>query len=169
MKKGRSEHGSLVAWQHVYDRDSRRAPLRKLRSRGGPVQCDGHAIRAQAYKTCFFQRDPGLIEAELRSQDKIGEFSTPLGMTPEQRAQRIQQITGVDQTTAKSIKALNERAAKLGATIGMTTKQVRDATSWGEPLKVNRTILQGVEDEQWVYGGGQYLYFRNGRLYAIQN
>jgi hypothetical protein len=85
--------------------------------------------RMTLYTTCFLERDPSQIEAELRAKDKIGEFSTPFGMTPEQRAQRTQDITGIDRTTASAIKAANERAAKPGATIGMTIKQVREETS----------------------------------------
>jgi hypothetical protein len=56
-----------------------------------------------------------------------------------------------------------------GARIGMTTKQVRERTSWGEPDDINSTTTAYGTSEQWVYGGGNYLYFTNGRLTAIQN
>ena len=63
----------------------------------------------------------------------------------------------------------DELAKKPPAKIGMSTTTVREKTNWGSPKSVNRTTtIQGVM-EQWVYEGGQYLYFRNGKLYAIQN
>jgi hypothetical protein len=62
-----------------------------------------------------------------------------------------------------------ELAKKPSARIGMTAKQVRTSTNWGEPASVNRTMVSGHTHEQWVYGDRQYLYFDNGRLTAIQN
>ena len=62
-----------------------------------------------------------------------------------------------------------KRAALPGARIGMTALTVRTKTQWGEPESVNRTTTQSGTREQWVYGDGQYLYFTNGRLTAIQN
>ena len=54
------------------------------------------------------------------------------------------------------------------ARLGMTDLVVR-ACGWGEPESVNRTITSWSVSEQWVYGDGRYLYFRNGRLDAIQD
>lgn len=51
--------------------------------------------------------------------------------------------------------------------IGMTTDEVR--SRWGEPNDINRTITAHGTREQWVYGGGNYLYFEDGILTAIQN
>lgn len=66
--------------------------------------------------------------------------------------------------------AEQKRLSKLpGVSVGMTAKQVRYHSSWGAPESINRTTVKGATDEQWVYPGNQYLYFRNGRLYAIQN
>ena len=56
-----------------------------------------------------------------------------------------------------------------GARIGMTTKQVLQHTSWGEPKDINRTTTKNGAHEQWVYENGNYLYFTNGKLTAIQN
>ena len=58
---------------------------------------------------------------------------------------------------------------KPGVKIGMTSKQVIENTSWGKPNKVNRTTNRYGAREQWVYGGGNYLYFENGILTSIQN
>jgi len=60
------------------------------------------------------------------------------------------------------------KARKEGVRIGMTTKQVLES-SWGKPESVNRTTTARSVNEQWVYGGGSYLYFDDGVLTAIQN
>jgi len=52
--------------------------------------------------------------------------------------------------------------------LGMSMQTVRDC-GWGEPEKRNRTITKNTIEEQWVYGGGRYLYFRNGKLQSIQD
>ncbi len=68
-------------------------------------------------------------------------------------------------------KAEEERIAKNrkgGVRIGMTAKHVREKTDWGEPKSINSTITSRGTREQWVYGDGDYLYFRNGILDAIQ-
>ncbi|MDO5104473.1 hypothetical protein [Capnocytophaga sp.] len=41
--------------------------------------------------------------------------------------------------------------------------------SWGKPESINKTTTQYSVSEQWVYGNGNYLYFENGKLTAIQN
>lgn len=57
---------------------------------------------------------------------------------------------------------------KRGVALGMTKEQVI-ASSWGKPRDVNRTQTEYGLTEQWVYGSGNYLYFRNGVLDSIQN
>ena len=69
---------------------------------------------------------------------------------------------------AKQAKANAEWKARGGVTVGMTTIQVLNS-NWGKPEKVNRTVTQNGTNEQWVYGGNNYLYFENGKLTAIQN
>ncbi len=49
--------------------------------------------------------------------------------------------------------------------IGMTKEMA--TFSWGEPEKINSTITSNTVNEQWVYDG-HYLYFKNGKLTAIQ-
>ena len=53
--------------------------------------------------------------------------------------------------------------------IGMNANQVVKKTSWGAPKSVNRTTTATGSTEQWVYGPNAYLYFRNGKLFAIQD
>ncbi len=57
---------------------------------------------------------------------------------------------------------------KGGVRIGMTAKYVREKTDWGEPKSINSTITTSGRREQWVYGDGDYLYFKNGVLETIQ-
>ena len=56
---------------------------------------------------------------------------------------------------------------KAGVSIGMNAQDVRDS-SWGKPRSINRTSTAHGDSEQWVYNGN-YLYFTNGVLTAIQN
>ena len=61
------------------------------------------------------------------------------------------------------------RAKKFpGASIGMTADEVTNATGWGPPCSVNRTVTAKGEREQWVYPSNQFLYFENGKLVAIE-
>jgi hypothetical protein len=69
---------------------------------------------------------------------------------------------------ARLSKKLQSKNAKAGVKIGMTTSEVL-SSSWGKPLSVNRTRTASGVREQWVYGGGNYLYFDDGRLSGIQN
>ena len=50
--------------------------------------------------------------------------------------------------------------------IGMTTEQALAA--WGQPERINETVTGSNRYEQWVYGGGAYLYFTNGVLTSAQ-
>lgn len=50
----------------------------------------------------------------------------------------------------------------------MTADEVLKST-WGEPNDVNRTITATTTHEQWVYGGGCYIYLDNGIVTAIQD
>ncbi len=78
-----------------------------------------------------------------------------------------QHIVKVDQIqTKKEQEILKNR--KGGVRIGMSAKHVREKTDWGEPNYINATITAKGKREQWVYGDGDYLYFTNGILTAIQ-
>lgn len=50
--------------------------------------------------------------------------------------------------------------------IGFTKAMCKEA--WGSPSSVNTTENKYGKHEQWVYGGGRYLYFENGVLTTIQ-
>lgn len=67
------------------------------------------------------------------------------------------------------MKKSRELAKKPGVKIGMSADDVRQKTNWGDPKSVNRTVNRQGVNEQWVYEGGSYLYFRNNKLHTIQN
>lgn len=50
--------------------------------------------------------------------------------------------------------------------IGMNKEQV--ILSWGKPQSSNKTVIQNIVSEQWIYKGGGYLYFTNGVLSSMQ-
>lgn len=54
-----------------------------------------------------------------------------------------------------------------GVAVGMTAKQV-EATCWGKPTSVNRTVTGAGAREQWVYPGYNYVYLVNGVVTSIQ-
>lgn len=68
---------------------------------------------------------------------------------------------------AEAVKAKAECDRKGGVSIGMTRAQVY-ASCWGRPSRVNRTLNAYAEHEQFVYGGGNYVYLRNGVVTSIQ-
>lgn len=78
----------------------------------------------------------------------------------------------ISEVTPEKIKEqeIKEKAVKKsqGVRIGMTKQEVLDS-SWGKPTKINKTTGSYGVHEQWVYGGGNYLYFENGVLTTIQN
>ncbi len=77
----------------------------------------------------------------------------------------------LDRDRAQALaKVAAEDAAKRrrqGVSIGMSKADVL-ASSWGRPEKVNATLTARVRREQWVYPGGQYLYFDDDTLTSIQ-
>lgn len=127
---------------------------------------DGATGYIPADATIFFEK-----ESVGTSEKCISEFS------PEQRMavkrQRQQELEAAEaerkKQVAEAAAQAEAQAKRPGARIGMTPKQVIDTTNWGKPESVNRTITATGTDEQWVYGNGNYLYFRNGKLRAIQN
>ena len=83
------------------------------------------------------------------------------------------EIAKLADRATKGAEEKNERDQKAylrsrGVTIGMTPSEVH-ASKWGKPKSVNRTTSAYGTREQWVYGGGNYLYFENGVLTSIQN
>lgn len=61
----------------------------------------------------------------------------------------------------------SEIEQKSEPSIGMTASEVR-SSSWGSPNDINKTTTAYGVNEQWVYGGGRYIYFEDGIVSAIQ-
>ena len=73
------------------------------------------------------------------------------------------------QRQSRALVACQRAGIKAGSVrIGMTTQQVKEC-GWGVPNEINRTVTAKRVSEQWVYSGRSYLYFDNGKLFAIQD
>ncbi|KRE94913.1 hypothetical protein ASG89_31985 [Paenibacillus sp. Soil766] len=67
--------------------------------------------------------------------------------------------------TAKELQKYNEKY--YNPKIGMTKEQV-EKSEWGKPEKVNKTTTKYGVSEQWVYYGGKYIYFEDGKVTSIR-
>lgn len=104
-------------------------------------------------------------QAKIRARDKAEldrRLEKELKKIEEEHKERMERLE-------EEYKESLERQKKPGVRIGMTSRQVMYKSSWGEPKKINTTTTATGTTEQWVYESGSYLYFRNGKLYAIQN
>jgi hypothetical protein len=138
---------------------------------------------------------PETIFAKMSSQVHLAE-AKKLMENPEQYSEARRHLSAIKPTeiefpAAKRLQeemARREKAAQLklqadekkaamaeaayrrgqGVEIGMTRERVLQS-QWGRPQKVNTTTTARGTREQWVYGGGNYLYFENGILTTIQN
>lgn len=72
------------------------------------------------------------------------------------------------QERKKLIEKLVAEKREQNPRLGMTKEQV-EASSWGKPEDINRTVSTYSSTEQWVYGGGRYLYFTDGILTSFQD
>jgi hypothetical protein len=68
---------------------------------------------------------------------------------------------------AETVREMLKEKKRRGVSIGMTKEDVL-ASSWGRPQSVNQSTYTFGVREQWVYGGGNYLYFKDGVLDSIQ-
>ena len=50
--------------------------------------------------------------------------------------------------------------------IGMTHEEVRKST-WGNPIRINKSTYAWGTTEQWVYSNYRYIYFKNGKVTSI--
>ncbi len=102
-----------------------------------------------------------LAEAEKLEQQQKEEKERRL---QQQKAERVKE-------RKKNLKKFGKYYGKLinegKVIVGMSAKMCRAA--WGEPDHINRTVTKYSISEQWVYDSGNYLYFENGKLTAIQN
>jgi hypothetical protein len=103
--------------------------------------------------------------ARQQALDNLRASGAPA--TPELARLEKTLATLADKERKASEKAAAARKRSEGAAIGMTTEDVL-ASAWGKPNNINRSIYSHGVREQWVYGGGNYLYFRDGVLDSIQ-
>ncbi|ANS76340.1 hypothetical protein AWM70_18630 [Paenibacillus yonginensis] len=74
-------------------------------------------------------------------------------------------IAEAEADKVKAIQDFNEKY--YNPQIGMTKEKVEESR-WGEPAKINKTTTEYGVHEQWVYGGGRYVYFEDGIVTSIQ-
>jgi hypothetical protein len=70
------------------------------------------------------------------------------------------------EVNAISVKACIERnsLSEKGRTrIGMNAEDTV-LCGWGKPERVNSSVGSWGTHEQWIYGGGNYLYIENGKV-----
>ena len=83
--------------------------------------------------------------------------------------------------TKASLEPLLQIAIKAGAVRGKHANTIRESKiqigmnetevicSWGRPDNINTSTYSFGIHKQYVYGYGNYAYFENGKLTAIQN
>jgi len=104
-------------------------------------------------------------DSEQQYQDEKNKIALEKEKQEEQRQNKIYN-NRLAQFTAKYGKTNGEKVAKGLIWIDMTDKMARD--SWGPPKDINKSVGSWGVREQWVYGDGQYLYFKNGKLTSWQ-
>ena len=65
--------------------------------------------------------------------------------------------------TSKEIRAIKQYQVFIGMS------EAALYLSIGEPMRVNETIVEGLEQKQCIYGDGIFIYVVNGTVSAYQN
>jgi hypothetical protein len=97
-------------------------------------------------------------------------------LSPEESRVRLEQLKAQADEKRRDYEALlaedaartEQRRKGIGLRMGMTADAVSALPQWRGPTAVNRTRTARGIIEQWVFDGGQYLYFTNGKLTAAQ-
>lgn len=110
--------------------------------------------------------------------EKCEAFQAQLGTeTPVEKAARTKRLEDSRVATAAKVSKQPLSASSAGqcalgrrgqVSIGMSASDVLDH-GWCRPNSVNRTTTAYGTSEQWVYGGRNYLYFKDGTLTSVQN
>lgn len=85
----------------------------------------------------------------------------PLPFPEEQQARQAEEAAATAQRDRIQL-AIKERRV----VIGMTAGEIHEA--WGRPSSINRTENAYGGDEQWVHGGGRYVYLHNNVVTSVQ-
>jgi hypothetical protein len=166
---------------HCQDRTALLASYQAL------MESKEHWKAAAALRPCLGSQDPELKElvtqAEVADAKATANNKAMPVLDRQLAIQRLERIAPTEAASLAKLKAQLERKAeadakaaaralaalkkKQGVSIGMTKEDVL-ASSWGKPDSVNTSIYSFGTHEQWVYGLGNYLYFKNGVLSSIQ-
>lgn len=118
--------------------------------------------------------EDGKVYVELSPNKLLDAEDYYAQLRAEEERKRLEQ-EALAQARAERYEALKKKYGKGTADLMMEGK-VRIGWSkqmciegWGEPESINRSSGSWGVHEQWVYGGGNYLYFENGKLTSIQN
>lgn len=141
---------------------ARRAAESEQRERVRTAECtEGiEGVKAEA-RRLLAGGEPGRAWSALRHCQDV--MTDPAAITMLAKADRA-----ADSALKTSARGTVAKGHREGVHIGMTQQQVL-ASSWGRPDSVNRTVTAAGSAEQWVYGTRNFLYFRDGRLEAVQN
>lgn len=109
-------------------------------------------------------------EAELAEQSRIeAEKAASIERERIKQQEAASRKKALEERTKEMIKKYGSYNGKLIAegkvAIGMNQKMVID--SWGKPSDINRDIYSFGVHEQWVYGSGNYVYFKDGVVSSI--
>lgn len=112
----------------------------------------------------FIEKEKYINEQELQKKE---ENERKRIIEEERRKREIAKESAAKENIEKYGKyygdLINARKVVLGMNKEMCIK------AWGKPMEINKTIVAGLVQEQWVYSLSMYLYFENGELTAIQH
>jgi hypothetical protein len=158
------------------------------------VQYNEHMAAGQPWKAattlrrCANTLQNAEMTALVASAERLDAITTARDpkATPHDRQRALNRLPASDPQDAQEIAKLRKTVAAMvdkadkaearkiaarkrseGASIGMSPEDVR-ASAWGKPEHINRSIYSFGVHEQWVYGDGNYLYFRDGVLSSMQ-
>ncbi|WP_305825797.1 hypothetical protein [Massilia brevitalea] len=121
--------------------------------------------------TSLFTEDPDLLAkryAEEQERKALLEEERRAADAARLAAEQVAQLRAKAAEQKRAKAATRESKRRGGVALGMTPSQVR-ASNWGSPQRINRTTGSFGVHEQWVYSGGNFLYFENGVLTSVQN
>ena len=120
----------------------------------------------------IFQRSPNMVDncaTKLASGAEINRNNGwPAYCNKFENTDIVQKRAMELRGNAANFSSSDRAAAQEGRVrIGMSAEAAEAA--WGRPKSINRSTGSWGTTEQWVYGVGNYLYFRNGKLESFQN
>jgi hypothetical protein len=139
------------------------------------VEPDGLIVKSKSgISKVYFSELPKEVQERFNyNPGKSAAYSAEQNAALQQGQKQQQEEQARKEKQEAIVRNQNERAAKKEAAItngevfiGMTAEECIRA--WGQPQKVNTTDTARGHHSQWVYPGGQYLYFEDGILTTVQ-